>query len=75
MKYLIEKSNYYNIGDEIIIEYWYNDMITVCKITEKVGRKYKITHNIEESKIQNAPDEVINSSDIIDKYKNKKSHN
>jgi hypothetical protein len=50
-------------------------MITVCKITEKVGRKYKITHNIEESKIQNAPDEIINSSDIIDKYKNKKSHN
>lgn len=42
MKYLIEKSNYYDIGDKIIIEYWYNDMLTVCKITEKVGRKYKV---------------------------------
>lgn len=72
---ILEKKQNYNIGDEIIIEYWYNDMITVCKITEKVGRKYKITHNIEESKIKNAPDEIINSSDIIDKYKNKKSHN
>lgn len=75
MKFLLESKVYYKLGDIILIEYWYGDFITPVKVVGIVGRKYKITHNIEESKIQNAPDEIINSSDIIDKYKSKKSHN
>lgn len=69
MKYLLEKKDYYKIGDLVLIEYWYNDIITVVKIIEIIGRKYKVTHNIEQSKIFNAPDEVIKYSDIIDNYK------
>lgn len=69
MKYIIEKKDYYKIGDKIILEYWYNDIITICKIIDIVGRKYKISHNIDESKIFNAPDEMIKTSDIIDIYK------
>ena len=68
MKFLLEFKNYYNVGDVILIEYWYNDMITAVKIIEKNKRSYKITHNIPESKIYNAPDEIIKSSDIIDYY-------
>jgi hypothetical protein len=66
MKFILEKKEYYKIGDLIIIEYWYNDMLTVCKITDIIGRRYKITHNISQSKIFNAPDETIKTSDIID---------
>lgn len=69
MKFLLEFKNYYNVGDIVLIEYWYNDMITAVKIIEKNKRSYKITHNIPESKIFNAPDEIIKSSDIIDHYK------
>ena len=68
MKYLIERKSYYNIGDKILIEYWYNDMITVVAIVSKEGRSYKVTHNISQSKIKNAPDETIKSSDILDRY-------
>lgn len=68
MNYLFEFKSFYREGDIILIEYWYNDMITPVKIIEKVSaRKYKISHNIEQSKIFNAPDEVINLSDIIQK--------
>ena len=66
MKYIIEKKDYYKIGDIIILEYWYNDMLTVCKIIDIIGRKYLISHNIPNSKISNAPDEMVKSSDIID---------
>ncbi len=69
MKYLLEKKDYYKINDLVLIEYWYNDIITVVKIIEIIGRKYKVTHNIEQSKIFNAPDEIIKYSDIIDNYK------
>lgn len=71
MKFLLEYNSFFEEGDIILIEYWYNDMITPCKILEKVSkRKFKITHNIPESKIKNAPDEIIKSSDIIDNYRN-----
>lgn len=70
MKFLLEFKSYYKVGDIVLIEYWYNDMITCVMITDIVGRKYKVTHNIPESKIFNAPDEIIKSSDIIDTYKN-----
>jgi hypothetical protein len=42
-------------------------MITPVKIVEQVSsRSFKISHNIPESKISNAPDEIIKASDIID---------
>jgi len=66
MKFIIERKNYYDVGNIVLIEYWYDDMLTPVKILEKVGRGYKITHNIPNSKIQNAPDEIIKSSDILD---------
>jgi len=68
MNYLFEFKNYYKEGDLVLIEYWYNDMITPVKILEKIGRRYKVTHNITQSQIFNAPDELISVSDIIDHY-------
>ena len=45
--------------------------IEVESIIEKVSKiKYKVSHNISQSEIKNAPDETIKSSDIIDKLKN-----
>lgn len=66
MRYIIERKDHYKIGDMIILEYWYNDMLTVCKIVDIIGKKYLISHNVPNSKIPNAPDEIIKSSDIID---------
>ena len=67
MKHLYEYKSYFKEGDVVLIEYWYNDMITPVKILEKVSsRKFKVSHNIPESKIFNAPDEIIKTSDIID---------
>lgn len=70
MKFILEFKSFYNVGDIVLVEYWYNDMITPVKIVEKMSKSsYKITHNIPQSKIQNAPDEVIRSSNILDKLK------
>jgi hypothetical protein len=69
LKYIFEKREFYNIGDIVIIEWWYNRMITPVKIIDVVGRKYKVSHNIEESKIFNAPDELISSKEVIDYFK------
>lgn len=66
MNYLLEFKNYYKEGDLVLIEYWYNGMITPVKILEKIGRRFKVTHNISQSQIFNAPDEIVSSSDIID---------
>lgn len=68
MNFLFEFSSYYKIGDKVLIEYWYDGSITPVLISDIIGRKYKITHNIPESKIFNAPDELIKSSDVIDKF-------
>ncbi len=68
MNYLLEFKNYYKEGDLVLIEYWYNGMVTPVKILEKVGRRFKVTHNISQSQIFNAPDELVSSSDIIDHY-------
>lgn len=68
MNFLLEFKNYYKEGDIVLIEYFYNNMITPVKIINKLKKGYKITHNIPESKIFNAPDEIIKSSDIIDRY-------
>jgi hypothetical protein len=70
MKFICEFKSFYNEGDIVLIEYWYNDMITPVKILEKISSKsYKVSHNISESKIQNAPDEVVKTTDIIDKFR------
>jgi hypothetical protein len=69
MNFLLEFKDFYKEGDKVLIEYWYKDIITPVLIKRKVGRKYLITHNVHESLIFRAPDELINSSDIIDFYK------
>jgi hypothetical protein len=70
MKFILEFKSFYNVGDVVLIEYWFNDMITPVKIVEKLSKvKYKVSHNISQSEIKNAPDETIKSSDIIDKLK------
>ena len=67
MKFLLEFNSFYKEGDVVLIEYWYNDMVTPVKIVEKLSKvSYKVSHNVPNSKIFNAPDEVIKSSDIID---------
>jgi hypothetical protein len=70
MKFILEYKSFYKEGDTVLIEYWYNDMITPVKIIEKLSKvSFKVTHNIPESKIFNAPDEVIKTTDIIDNYR------
>jgi len=72
MKYILEYNKFgYEEGDEILINYWYDGQITPVRIVEKVGRRYLVSHNIEGSKIQNAPDELVNGTEIIDKYRKK----
>jgi len=67
MKFLLEFKSFYNVGDTVLVEYWYNDMVTPVKIIEKISKvSYKVSHNVPNSKIFNAPDEIIKSSDIID---------
>ena len=67
MQFIVEFKSFYKVGDIVLIEYWYNDMITPVKIVEQISsRSFKISHNIPNSKIFNAPDEIIKTSDIID---------
>ena len=68
MRFILEFKKYYDVDDTVLIEYWYNGMITPVKIIDKVGRSYIVSHNVKESKIQNAPDEKIKSGDIIDHF-------
>lgn len=65
MKFLCEFKSFYKEGDIVLIEYWYNDMVTPVIIIEKKGKKYLVSHNVEGSKIQNAPDELLTKKDII----------
>jgi len=82
MKFILEFKSFkpdYKVGDQVLIEYWYLDeencpsklynnlKTTPVKIIEQVSKyKFKVSHNIENSKIKNAPDEIINKNDIID---------
>ncbi len=67
MQFIVEFKSFYKVGDVVKIEYWWDDMITPVKVIEQTSpRTVKVTHNISESKIQNAPDEIISTSDIID---------
>ena len=85
MKFILEYKKWkptYEVGDTVLIEYWYLDdeecspylykelPLTPVKIIEKLSRvSYKITHNIPNSKIKNAPNEIIKSVDIIEYYR------
>ena len=86
MKFLLEFKSYkkpsYNVGDIVLIEYWYLDesscpsslhsnlSLTPVEIIEKLSNvSYKVSHNISKSKISNAPDEIIKSKDIIDRHR------
>ena len=70
MQFIVEFNSFYKVGDIVLIEYWYNDMVTPVRVIEQVSpRTFKVSHNIEQSKIFNAPDEIINSSDIIDHFR------
>jgi hypothetical protein len=69
LKYIIEKKNFYKVGDIVLIEYWYNGMICPVRILDHIGKKFKVSHNVEGSKIKNAPDELITINDIIDYYR------
>jgi hypothetical protein len=72
MKYILEYKKFsYGEGDEVLIHYWYDGHITPVKILEKTGRRFLVSHNVHGSKIQNAPDEFIKSTEIIDKYRKK----
>lgn len=70
MKFILEYKSFYKIGDIVLMEYWYSDLIVPVKIVEVVSKtKFKVSHNIKESQLKNAPDEVIKNSDIIDYFR------
>jgi hypothetical protein len=67
MKYILEFNSFYKEGDVVIIEYWYNDMLTPVIIVDVISKqKFLVSHDVQGSHIKNAPDEVIKKSDIID---------
>ncbi len=67
MIYITEFNSFYKPNDIVLIEYWYNHMITPVKVIERKGNKFLVSHNTPNSKIKNAPDEIIPKSDIIQK--------
>jgi hypothetical protein len=76
MDFILEYKNFYKPGDIVKIQYWYKiilpnglPLITPVKILEKKGNKFLVSHNISQSKIQNAPDEMIKTSQIISTYR------
>ena len=73
MKLLLEFNSFrYNVGDVVLIKYWFDDkLITPVKILEKKGSYFVVSHNVKQSKIWNAPNEQIKSLQIIDRYKNR----
>jgi hypothetical protein len=44
-------------------------MVTPVKIIEKQKSSFLVSHNISDSKIQNAPEETIKSSQIISPFR------
>ena len=54
MKFILEFKSFYKVGDIVLIEYWYDDIITKVKVVEQLSpRSFKVTHNIPESEIKN----------------------
>ncbi|NBO22309.1 hypothetical protein EBU94_03060 [bacterium] len=72
MEFILEfKGFQFKEGDIVLIHYWYNNMVTPVKILEKKGNLFKVSHDIHNSKIKNAPEEKIKSTEIISKYRSK----
>jgi len=69
MKFLLEFNTFFKEGDIVLIKYWYNGMITPVKIIKSKNDKFIVSHNIQESKIQNAPEESIEKTKIISLYR------
>jgi len=69
MRFILEYKSFYKPDNIVLIEYWYNRMVTPVKVLEKRGNKYLVSHIISDSKIKNAPDEFIKNSDIISVYR------
>lgn len=69
MKFILEYKSFYKEGDIVLIKYWYNKMITPVKIIESKKGSFLVSHNIPESKIQNAPEELIEKTKIISIYR------
>lgn len=65
LEYLCEFKNHLVPGDQVLIEYWYNDMITPVIIKERKGNRYLVSHDVEGSDIRNAPDELVGVREII----------
>ena len=71
MKFILEFKTHFKEDDIVLIHYWYNGMVTPVKILKKKGGKYLISHNIKQSKIKNAPNELVMNTDIISKFREK----
>ena len=69
----------YQVGDTVLVEYWYLDEpscspllqrkfpYTPVKIVEKLSKvSFRVSHDVPASKIKNAPDEIVKTTDIID---------
>ena len=69
MRFILEYKSYFKEGDIVLIKYWYNKMITPVKIINKNGYSYEVSHDINESKIKNAPNEFIKRKHIISVYR------
>lgn len=72
MEHILEYASFYKPGDLVLIEYWYNGMITPVKVLEGKRGRYLVSHDVEGSRIRNAPDELVRSSDIIDRFAQKR---
>jgi hypothetical protein len=68
MNHIFEYASFYKPGDLVLVEYWYNGMVTPVKILEGNKGRYLVSHDTDGSRIKNAPDEWVRSSDIIDRY-------
>lgn len=68
---ITEYASFYKAGDVVLVEYWYNDMVTPVRILEGRRGRYLVSHDTEGSRIRNAPDEWVRSSDILDRYSQK----
>ena len=69
MDFILEYKSFYNVDDIVVVEYWYNGMLTPVKITERRVVKLSYHTILNNPKIQNAPDELIALNKILDKYK------
>jgi hypothetical protein len=69
MKFILEYKTFYSVEDIVLIQYWYNGLVTPVKILEKQGNRFLVSHDISESKIRNAPTELLKNSEIISIYR------